>query len=72
MKFVFTGFRNDPLEKYIKAHGGTVTTSVSKNTTAIIRKDSSDKTSGKVKKAEEIGVKVINVEDFISQNNINI
>jgi DNA ligase (NAD+) len=72
MIFVFTGFRNNPLEKYISINGGTVTTSVSKNTTAIISKDSTDKISGKVKKAHDIGVKVINVDDFISQNNINI
>lgn len=72
MKFVFTGFRNELLEKYIKLHGGDVMTSVSKNTTAVIRKDGDDKTSGKVKKAASIGVNVINVDDFISQNNIII
>ena len=72
MKFVFTGFRNDELEKYIKKFGGSVSTSVSKNTTAVIRKDGTDKTSGKVKKAEELNVKVVNLEDFISQYNINI
>jgi NAD-dependent DNA ligase len=72
MKFVFTGFRNDELEKYIKKLGGSVSTSVSKNTTAVIRKDDTDKTSGKVKKAEELSVKVVNLSDFISQYNINI
>jgi NAD-dependent DNA ligase len=70
MKFVFTGFRNDELEKYIKKNGGTVTTSVSKLTTVVIRKDDSDESSGKVKKAEEYGVKIENLEDFLSHYKI--
>jgi len=70
MKFVFTGFRNEDLEKYIKTNGGTVSTSVSKLTTAVIRKDDSDKTSGKVKKAEELNIRIINLNDFLDQYKI--
>ncbi len=66
-KFVFTGFRNTDLEKKIKSLGGTVTTSVSKTTTAVVRKDSSEKESTKVKKAEELGIEVINLDDFIKK-----
>jgi len=72
MKFVFTGFRNDELEKYIKKQGGSVTTSVSKTTAAVIRKDDSDKTSGKVKKAEELNVKIYNLVDFMNQYKIDL
>jgi len=72
MKFVFTGFRNDALEKYLKTRGGSVSTSVSKNTTVVIRKDGKDKDSGKVKKAEELGVKIVNLQDFIKEHNIQL
>jgi NAD-dependent DNA ligase len=37
--FVFSGFRDVELEKYIIDNGGKVSTSVSKNTTAVIVKD---------------------------------
>jgi NAD-dependent DNA ligase len=70
MKFVFTGFRNEKLEKYIKSQGGSVSTSVSKSTTAVVRKDSNDKDSSKVKKAEELNVPVIDLADFIVQHKI--
>ncbi len=66
-KFVFTGFRNTDLEKKIKTLGGSVTTSVSKTTTAVIRKDSSEKESGKILKAEELGIEIMNLDDFIKK-----
>jgi NAD-dependent DNA ligase len=72
MKFVFTGFRNDALEKYIKSRGGSVSTSVSKSTAALLRKDGKDKDSSKVQKAEGLGVKIVNVNDFIEQYNIKL
>lgn len=71
-KFVFTGFRNENLEKMIKSLGGHVSTSVSKSTTAVVRKDSSDKESGKVKKAEELGIEIINLPDFLKKYGIKI
>lgn len=71
MKFVFTGFRNDILEKYIKESGGSVSTSISKKITAVIRKDGKDNSS-KVKKAEELGITIINLIDFMQQYNIKL
>lgn len=69
MKFVFTGFRNDILEKYIKNNGGEVTTSISKKITAVICKDVTDD-STKIKKAESLKVPIINLIDFMQQYNI--
>lgn len=71
MKFVFTGFRNDILEKYIKESGGYVSTSITKKITAVIRKDGKDNSS-KVKKAEELGITIINLIDFMQQYNIKL
>lgn len=70
LKVVFTGFRNDILEQMIKSNGGNVSTSVSKSTTHVIRKDENDKESSKVKKADELGVTVVNLSDFIKEHNI--
>jgi DNA ligase (NAD+) len=63
MKFVFTGFRNDVLEKYITERGGVVSSTVSKSTTAVICKSVDDE-STKVKKAESLGIKIMTIEDF--------
>lgn len=71
LKFVFSGFRNKELEKYIVSVGGTVSTSVSKSTTAVVRKDSNEKESTKVVKANELGVKVIDLSDFVAQYKIS-
>ena len=71
-KYVFTGFRNDRLEKAIKTLGGTVSSSVSKSTTTVIRKDGNDKDSTKVKKAEELGIEVINLADFLKDHGIKL
>lgn len=66
-KIVFTGFRNAELENYIKSRGGDITGSVSKNTTLVVKKD---KDSSKTKKAEELGIKVIELADFAAQYKI--
>jgi DNA ligase (NAD+) len=68
-KIVFTGFRSPELEIKIKERGGTISTSISKNTTILLAKDISDlKTKGA--KAEELGVKIIQLEEFKKMYNL--
>ena len=55
--------RDANLEEKIKIEGGTVVSGVSKKTTHLIVKDV-NASSGKINKAKELGVKVINIEDF--------
>jgi NAD-dependent DNA ligase len=63
MKIVFTGFRDKVLEEFITNRGGTITTSVSKNTSIIVCKDPNED-SGKMKKARDLGLKIMSVEAF--------
>ena len=70
-KFVFTGFRNKLLEKYITDRGGQVSSTVSKSTTALVCKDNQDE-STKVKKAESLGVKVLTLEEFYTEYTITL
>ena len=60
---VFTGFRDDNLEKMIKKFGGKIGSSVSKNTFVVVTKDKDDKT-GKVLQAEKSGVNVMEPNEF--------
>jgi NAD-dependent DNA ligase len=60
---VFTGFRDDNLEKQIKKLGGKIGSSVSKNTFIVVTKDKDDKT-GKVLQAEKVGVTVMDPSEF--------
>ena len=60
---VFSGFRDAELEKKIKRLNGRVGSGVNKNTTIVIAKDPSQQT-GKVKKANELGINVMNLDDF--------
>lgn len=64
MKFVMTGFRDKKLEEQIISLGGKMTSSVSKNTEALIVKSKNVKSSGKSKKAEKLGIGIYNVEEF--------
>lgn len=71
MTFVITGklvhFKNrDELVKKIEEYGGKVASSVSKNTTYLINNDVNS-TSGKNKKAKELGVKIITEEQFLGE-----
>ena len=70
MTFVITGSLNhyanrDALVSVIEQNGGKVSGSVSAKTTYLINNDV-ESTSGKNKKAKELGVKVISEEDFMS------
>lgn len=63
--FVFTGFRSPQAEMKIKALGGRVTTSVSKKTTHLVVADLSS-TSGKMRKAKELGAEIWTAEQLES------
>ncbi len=64
---VFTGFRDKTLETLICDGGGTVTTSVSRNTDILIVPTEDDiKPTGKVKKAKDMGINIVSKEYFMS------
>lgn len=56
--FVFTGFRSKELEAEIEKQGGVMMTTVSKKTSYLVAADPTEN-SGKLKKARDVGVKVI-------------
>lgn len=64
--FVFTGFRSDEIEKFIKDNGGDVESTITSKTNYLIMKDR-NKITNKISKAIEKGVKIISKDDFISQ-----
>ena len=66
MKIVFTGFRDLELEEGIKKRGGKITTSVSKNTTALVVADK-ESSSSKMQKALDLGIDVYDKEEFIDE-----
>jgi DNA ligase (NAD+) len=63
MTIVFTGFRNKEWEKIIEEQGGKLGSSISKNTSIVVVKDPTKKSS-KLDKALEIGIEIISMEDF--------
>jgi NAD-dependent DNA ligase len=60
---VFTGFRDANLQKRIIENGGQVGDSITKKTTILVCKDTSKSTT-KIVKAEEVGIKVMDIETF--------
>ena len=71
MTFVITGavhhFHNrDELKAYIEAKGGKVAGSVSKKTTCLINNDT-ESTSGKNKKAKELGILILSENAFLDK-----
>ena len=71
MTFVITGavhhFHNrDELKAYIEAKGGKVAGSVSKKTTCLINNDT-EGTSGKNKKAKELGILILSENAFLDK-----
>lgn len=62
-KFIFTGFRNKDWEKLIVNSGGKVVTAISKNVDYLIVKNKTDKSS-KIDKANELGIKILDMEEF--------
>jgi NAD-dependent DNA ligase len=65
-KIIFTGFRNKDLEKVITDLGGSITTSVSKNTDILVAKDLSDNSS-KIAKAKELGITIYSKDEFMKK-----
>lgn len=61
--FVFSGFRRSDLEKIIESKGGKIGSSVSKNTTHLVMKEVGTGSS-KEKKALELGITIITVDDL--------
>lgn len=61
--FVFTGVRRTDLEEQIESRGGKIASGVSKNTTHLVMK-SVGSGSSKEKKAIELGVEIITVEQL--------
>lgn len=71
LTFVITGdvhhFKNrNELKAYIESQGGKVTGSVSKSTSFLINNDVTS-TSGKNKKAQELGIQILSEDDFIAK-----
>lgn len=64
-KFVFTGFRDKDLQSQLEEKGHSVLSSVSKNTNYLVVKDKSS-SSSKVKKAIQLGVNVIDINELKS------
>lgn len=62
-KFIFSGFRNKDYEKIIVENGGKIVTSISKLTNYLIVKNKTEK-SGKIDKATELGVKILDIPEF--------
>ena len=60
---VFTGIRNKTWEAAIVAQGGEVSNTVGKKTTLVVAKNPEEE-SGKLKKARDLGVKIIGMSDF--------
>ena len=66
-KYVMTGFRDKALEEAITQRGGKMASSVSKNTTALIVKQRGEKITGKLAKAQDLGVEIVAKEDFMKR-----
>jgi NAD-dependent DNA ligase len=64
MKIVVSGFRDAILTQYIEANGGTISSTVSKNTNMLIIKDNSIMGTSKVLNAQKLGVNVCTLDTF--------
>lgn len=64
MTIVFSGFRDDTLKSQIEAAGGKVVASITKSTTHLLAKKEA-KPSKKQEEAEEKGIEVLILEDFL-------
>ena len=71
LKFVFTGFRDKTLEKFVTIEGGTMSTSVSSNTNYVITNDKKS-TSSKLKDAAKRNIPILLRDEFISKFKIKI
>ena len=60
---VITGFRDSEIEEMIVSMGGTIQNTINSKTTLVIVKDINN-TSGKVKRAKELHIKLISLSEF--------
>ena len=63
MVAVFTGVRNADMEQAIIAGGGSIGSAISGKTTIIIAKDPQE-SSSKLKKARELGIQIVGIDEF--------
>lgn len=66
MKIVFTGFRDSKLEEYVTRNGGSISSTVSKNTTLVVYKHGAEDNS-KYIKAKELKVNTVLLETFMKK-----
>ena len=67
--FVFSGFRNKDWEHIIESKGGKVSSSVSKNTYAVVstQADILEGSNAKIAKAQSLGIRVLSKEQFAQE-----
>ena len=65
-KIVITGFRDKDLVKNIESKGGKISTTISKNTFAVIVK-SIDNVTGKIEKAQKLKIGVMTPDEFLKK-----
>jgi len=63
---VFTGFRNKDWEAALAAAGAKLSTSVSGKTFVVVAADP-DEASGKLKKAADLGVRIVSRDAFAAE-----
>lgn len=68
-KYVFSGFRDKELEKYIIQNGGTVSTSVSSKTSYIVTIDETNM-SEKIEKGRTLNIPILTKKKFMDENKI--
>ena len=71
MVVVFTGIRNNEMEKTISSNGGVIGSSITGKTTLLVAKNIDEKSS-KLQKAQELGIQIMNYNDFAKQYNFTI
>ena len=64
MAFVFSGIRDKSLASAVEDRGGKTSTSVSKNTSALIVKSKDGKSTSKRLKAESLGIPIYTISEF--------
>jgi NAD-dependent DNA ligase len=66
MVVVFTGIRNEKIEREITSNGGSIGSCISGKTTLLVAKDPSENSS-KLNKARDLGIQIIGYEGFVKQ-----
>ena len=69
MKICITGFRDKALNVQIEELGGTIQSGVSGKTDILVT-NNPNSTSGKAKKARELGVKIMGIDEFKEMINV--